>query len=262
MARFSRRSATKNLSFRKLHKIIDRRIDKSDTIAGQWVLEDDDGTEITVSNNKEVKYISGGGLNINLTDVNAGTDADPFDITFTIDPTDATAVNSAAGDLILLGDASDSNNLKKATLGYAWDGTSFYINGKVGIGVASPTYALDIPNNSDVTGKARANAFVTYSSRKLKKNINQIQDPLSIVKNLRGVTFDWRDTNKREIGLIAEEVAKVLPEVVSYEKKRPAALDYPKITALLIECVKEQQERIDSLEKKVISYVSGNNKEK
>ena len=175
-------------------------------------------------------------------------------MTFTIDPTDATAVNVAAADLILIGDASDSNNLKKAEIGYAWNGTSFYINGKVGIGVESPTYALEIPNNSGVTGTARANAFVTYSSRKLKKNINKIKDPLNIVSGLRGVTFDWKDTDKREIGLIAEEVHKVLPEVVCYDNNRPAALDYPKLTALLIECVKELQTKIDFLEKKVVTH--------
>ena len=257
MSRSSRRSGTSNLSFHKLK----RQIKKHSGTGFEFVLEDADGTEVTISKNKEVKYLSGGGININWTDVSSGSDSDPYDLTLTIDPTDATAVNVAASDLILIADASDSNNLKKATLGYAWDGTSFYVNGKIGVGVVTPSYALDLPNNSDATGAARANAFITYSSRKLKKNINRIQEPLSIVKNLRGVTFDWKDTNKREIGLIAEEVAKVLTEVVSYQDAQPAALDYPKITALLIECVKEQQERIDSLEKKVVSYVSENNKE-
>jgi len=251
MARFSRRSATKNLSFHKLNDLIDKRISRTAT---KWVLEDDDGTEVIVNNNKEVKYISGGGLSINLTDTSHGSDSDPYDMTLAVDPTDATAVNVAASDVILIGDASDSNSLKRAEVGYAWDGTSFYINGKVGIGVESPTYALEIPNNSGVTGTARANAFVTYSSRKLKKNINKIQDPLNIVNGLRGVTFDWKDTDKREIGLIAEEVHKVLPEVVCYDNNRPAALDYPKLTALLIECVKELQTKIDFLEKKVVSH--------
>ena len=251
MARFSRRSATKNLSFHKLNDLIDKRINKTST---KWVLEDDDGTEVIVNNNKEVKYISGGGLSINLTDTSHGSDSDPYDMTLTVDPTDAIAVNVAASDVILIGDASDSNSLKRAEVGYAWDGTSFYINGKVGIGVESPTYALEIPNNSGVTGTARANAFDTYSSRKLKKNINKIQNPLNIVNGLRGVTFDWKDTDKREIGLIAEEVHKVLPEIVCYDNNRPAALDYPKLTALLIECVKELQTKIDFLEKKVVSH--------
>ena len=123
MARFSRRSATKNLSFHKLNDLIDKRISRTAT---KWVLEDDDGTEVIVNNNKEVKYISGGGLSINLTDTSHGSDSDPYDMTLTVDPTDATAVNVAASDVILIGDASDSNSLKRAEVGYAWDGTSFY----------------------------------------------------------------------------------------------------------------------------------------
>jgi hypothetical protein len=257
MGRGTKRSSVRSWSVGKLTK----HIKKHSALSQAWVLEDDDGTEVSVANEKEVKYISGGGLKIDWTDTSDGSDSDPYDLTFTIDPTDGTEVNIAAGDLVLIADVSDSNNLKKAEFGYAWDGTNFYVNGKIGVGVVTPSYALDLPNNSDATGTARANAFITYSSRKLKKNINQIQKPLNIVKNLRGVTFDWKDTNKREIGLIAEEVAKVLPEVVSYQNNRPTALDYPKLTALLIECVKEQQEKIESLEKKVVSYVSGNNKE-
>lgn len=215
-----------------------------------WILEDGDGTEVSVGNNNEIKFAEGGGVNINWTDTSDGSDSDPFDLTFTIDPTDATAVDIAAGDLVLIADASDSSNLKKAAVGYAWDGSNFYIDGKLGVGVESPTYALDIPNNSGVAGIARATAFVTYSSRRLKKNVAQIEAPLDIVKNLRGVTFNWKDTNKKEIGLIAEEVNKVLPEIVAYQNGSPAALDYPKLVALLIECVKELQERINLLEKK------------
>ena len=138
--------------------------------------------------------------------------------------------------------------------GVQMDGPTVYISGKLGVGVDSPTYALELPNTSGEAGQARANAFVTYSSKSLKKNINQIEQPLNIVENLTGVTFDWKDNNKREIGLIAEEVHKILPEIVAYEENKPAALDYPKLTALLIECVKELKTKIDFLEKKVIPH--------
>jgi hypothetical protein len=256
MGRGSRRNSVASFSPQKLSRFIRKEI------GTHWTLEDDDGTEVTVSKNTEVKYISGGGININWTDVTHGNDVDPYDLTLTIDPTDAPAVNVATNDLILIADASDSNNLKKSEIGYAWNGTSFYINGKVGIGVESPTYAIDIPNTSNSSGQARANAFVTYSSKALKKNINQIENPLNIVNNLTGVTFDWKDTNKREIGLIAEEVHKVLPEIVAYDNNQPAALDYPKLTALLIECVKELQTKIHFLEKKVFTHAVDIKKER
>ena len=242
----ARRGTVGDWSIRKLATYIEERASSQGL---SWVLEDDDGTEVTIGSNSEVKIISGGGLNINWTDVSSGTDSDPYDLTLTIDPTDATAVDIAAGDLVLIADASDSNNLKRAAVGYAWDGSDFYIDGKLGIGVSDPTYALDIPNSSDATGIARATAFVTYSSRRLKSNISKIEEPLDIVKNLRGVTFNWKDTNKREIGLIAEEVNEILPEIVAYHQGKPAALDYPKLVALLIECVKELQEKVDLLEK-------------
>ena len=49
-----------------------------------WVLEDGDGTEVTITNAKEVKFVEGGGLDIDWTDTDNGTDADPYDLTFTI----------------------------------------------------------------------------------------------------------------------------------------------------------------------------------
>ena len=75
------------------------------------------------------------------------------------------------------------------------------------------------------------------------------------------MTFDWKDTDRREIGLIAEDVQKVLPEIVACQNNRPAALDYPKLTALLIECVKELQTKIDFLEKKVFLHPADIKKE-
>jgi len=64
-----------------------------------------------------------------------------------------------------------------------------------------------------------------------------------MVEQLRGVSYDQPETGKREIGLIAEEVGAVVPEVVSYEEngKDARGMDYSRLTALLIEATKEQQ---------------------
>ena len=56
------------------------------------------------------------------------------------------------------------------------------------------------------------------SSRRWKMNIKPIRNALSKIVRLRGVSFDWKDSGRHDIGLIAEEVGKVLPEVVSYEE--------------------------------------------
>ena len=67
---------------------------------------------------------------------------------------------------------------------------------------------------------------------------------------LRGVTFDYKDTQKHSIGFIAEEVGRVLPEVVEYEANGRDAkgLDYNRLTPVVVEAIKEQQETIDQLQ--------------
>jgi len=57
----------------------------SNTMGDGWVLEDGDGTEVTITENKEVKFVEGNGIDINWTDTDNGTDADPYDLTFTVD---------------------------------------------------------------------------------------------------------------------------------------------------------------------------------
>ena len=49
-----------------------------------FILEDGDGTEVTVADGKEVKFVEGGGIDINWTDTSTGSDGDPYDLTFTI----------------------------------------------------------------------------------------------------------------------------------------------------------------------------------
>jgi len=87
-----------------------------------------------------------------------------------------------------------------------------------------------------------------WSSRPSKTNIRKLQDALDKVVDLRGVTFLWKDSGRRDIGLIAEEVGKVVPEVVTYEDNGVDAksLDYGHLVALIIEAIKEQQRVIDN----------------
>ena len=126
----------------------------------------------------------------------------------------------------------------------AGSGNSFLaLTGNVGIGTTSPTEKLH------VIGNALANAHTTPSSRRWKTNIKTIEGALDKVQSLRGVTYDWKADGKHDIGLIAEEVGKVIPEVVAYEENGVDAksVDYPRLVAVLIEAVKEQQDVIDHL---------------
>jgi hypothetical protein len=97
-----------------------------------------------------------------------------------------------------------------------------------------------------------ADAWTTYSSRRWKTNIQTIDNALETVQKLRGVTYDWKATGKHDIGLIAEEVGEVIPEIVAYEENGVDAksVDYARLVAVLIEAVKAQQGQIASYEKR------------
>lgn len=86
--------------------------DVHDRIDAGFVLEDGDGTEVNVALGKEVKFVEGSAIDINWTDVSDGTDADPYDMTFSVDiagATDGTSVQvDGANDKLLLLDATDS----------------------------------------------------------------------------------------------------------------------------------------------------------
>ena len=95
-------------------------------------------------------------------------------------------------------------------------------------------------------GPALADGWDTYSSRRWKTNIQTLPDALAKVEQLRGVSYDLKSNGKHEIGVIAEEVGQVVPEIVSYEEngKDAQGVDYSRLTALLIEAVKQQQQQI------------------
>jgi len=93
--------------------------------------------------------------------------------------------------------------------------------------------------------------YGTASSIRWKTNIQPVNDPLDKVLRLRGVYFDW-DTEHgggHGVGMIAEEVGEVLPEIVQYEENGIDAtgMDYSKLTPLLVEAVKALKSEVDEL---------------
>jgi hypothetical protein len=123
--------------------------------------------------------------------------------------------------------------------------------GNVGIGTSAPTVRLQ------VAGDIIANSIAGSSDARFKTNITSIENPLQKVLQLRGVNFDWNKkafpdrsfSDSRAIGFIAQEVEKVLPEIVQTEKTAEGykAVQYDKVVALLVEAIKEQQKQINSL---------------
>lgn len=100
------------------------------------------------------------------------------------------------------------------------------------------------------------------SDENAKKNIEPLQNSLDKVLELKGVSFDWREDvvplksekESRQIGLIAQEVERIVPEVVMdeiVENQTLKSIRYENLVALLIEGMKEQQEQINSLKQTV-----------
>lgn len=123
----------------------------------------------------------------------------------------------------------------------------------IGIGTAA----------SGTTGEIRATNDITafYSSdERLKENIQELDGALDKVKALRGVTFDWKELSAEErktihsheghdLGVIAQEVQAVYPELVHQRDHGYLSVDYVKLTAVLIEAVKELSAKVDELSK-------------
>jgi hypothetical protein len=116
---------------------------------------------------------------------------------------------------------------------------------------------------SGTSGEIRATNDVTafYSSDiALKENIVNIPSPMNLVKKINGVLFDWKQdyidskggedgyfVRKKDVGILAQDVEKVLPEIVATRKDGIKAVKYDRLTSLLIECVKDLQGQIDTL---------------
>ena len=115
---------------------------------------------------------------------------------------------------------------------------------KVGIGTTTPSNIFTIGKGA---GEALADGWSTYSSRRWKTNIQTLHGALAKVEQLRGVSYDLKANGKHEVGVIAEEVGAVVPEVVSYEEngKDARGVDYSRLTALLIEATKEQARQFE-----------------
>lgn len=101
------------------------------------------------------------------------------------------------------------------------------------------------------TGQFNATDFNSLSDANKKKDIQTIKSAVSLVGQLRGVTFNWRDTNQAAVGVIAQEVENVLPQVVSTATTGEKSVSYGNIVAVLIEAVKEQQQEINALKQKL-----------
>ena len=104
-------------------------------------------------------------------------------------------------------------------------------------------------NFNPSSGNLSATQFTSLSDASKKTNIRPIENSIELTKQLEGVRFDWIDNHKPSLGLIAQEVEKVLPELVETNSEGIKSVSYSNIVGLLIEAIKEQQVRIEELER-------------
>jgi hypothetical protein len=141
--------------------------------------------------------------------------------------------------------------------------------GNVGIGMIGAAYRLDVSGSTRISGSLAvgnilpsatvgridaSNDVVAFSTSdaRFKTNIFPISSSLDKIKQISGVEFDWIPDVKHgyeghDVGVIAQELEKVLPEVVTTRDNGYLAVKYEKIVPLLIEAIKEQQKQIDEL---------------
>ncbi len=128
------------------------------------------------------------------------------------------------------------------------------VTSMVGIGTQAPTEKLFVDGNICATG------FIgPCSDARYKKNVDLIDGALEVICKLQGVRFDWRTdefpdkhfSDREQVGLIAQEVKKVVPEVVNQGTDGFYSVDYSRLAPILIEAVKEQQKTIESLQRKL-----------
>jgi predicted heme/steroid binding protein len=101
--------------------------------------------------------------------------------------------------------------------------------------------------------------IVAYSDARVKEDVKLIENSLEKIKAIRGVSFtrnDVKDKQKRSIGVIAQEVLAVLPEVVSGTEQDMYSVAYGNMVGLLIEGIKEQQKQIEELQNKLDNVLS------
>ena len=138
--------------------------------------------------------------------------------------------------------------------GASWNLLMNKTNGFIGIGNQNPSQKLHVSGNICYTGTIAA-----CSDMRFKKNFSPLTDALASVLNLQGIFYNWdaqkfpdRDFgDERQIGFLAQEIEKYFPEIVQTDKEGYKAVDYGRLTPVLVEAIKEQQMQMEEKQKQM-----------
>ena len=118
-------------------------------------------------------------------------------------------------------------------------------SGNVGVGVASPAEKLE------VGGNVVANAYYYSSDIRKKENVSDIENSLSKILQLQGISYNLKGEEDKRMGFSAQELQKVYPELVKEGSDGYLSIDGTGLIAPLVESIKEQQKKIEELEEKI-----------
>jgi hypothetical protein len=128
-------------------------------------------------------------------------------------------------------------------------GTRIYGTATIDTSVVVGSGVTITTNGINVVGVITATDFNSASDLSLKTNIQSRSNPIDKILQINGVTFNWRESNKPSVGIIAQEIEKIFPELVNGEN--PKTVNYNGLIGLLIEAIKEQQIEINNLKDKL-----------
>ncbi|MCA9968601.1 MAG: tail fiber domain-containing protein, partial [Anaerolineales bacterium] len=118
--------------------------------------------------------------------------------------------------------------------------------GAVGINTTTPGAALQVGSPGDGS-QALANAWNTFSDGRFKTHVAPLTNALDLLTAIDGVQFTWAESGSPSIGFIAQDVEAVLPQIVTTDANGYKSLDYARLTPLLVEALKDQQDDIGAL---------------
>ena len=155
--------------------------------------------------------------------------------------------------------AGGGNILSVGTTNHNWfpyiNGQNYYSSDAHNFRSASHAVTYMVLNSTSLTASGDIVAYGSPSDKRLKENIKPIKSALDKVIELQGVTFDWKEkgiTNlKEDIGFIAQDVQKVIPELVRENEDGMLSMRHQGIAPILLEAIKEQQKQIEDLQAQI-----------
>jgi hypothetical protein len=132
---------------------------------------------------------------------------------------------------------------------------TYFWGGNVGIGITSPGYKLDVQGGDiNASGNVRAAGIALTSDRRWKRNIMPLKNSIEKIMMINGVSYDWaiddypekHFTNKKQIGVIAQNIQAVFPELVLEDNEGYLSVNYSALIAPLIEAFKSQHIQLEA----------------